>query len=402
MPHKLTFPSLLSLTVVLFTFLFFSTIQSFLGEASIPLKRQFNNPFSNSAKGEDLSAPWEAAKRLVNNEPSKNMVRRDFLPEGLVFLSPFTRLGVPAAYRLYILGTFFGLWLIFVLASGAIAAGNSFFYFFFFPVIVLLSRPGLNLFERANLDALGALFVYLAFLGLIKKRFHSVVLFLAMASCVKVFYFPLGLVIAVLPGRRKHIVIYLLVHVVTLLWIWLVKGNPALITESLASLQVLILSAPWGTVSVVIASLLALGLYGFRHLRSPADQGESLWLLFALVTYVTALWQSSEGPSSLLIVLLLTPLADKLYRESPSPMVKGFVLVHFALLGASFVPPEVTLPLVSRFSGSYLLIDSFIVAALLLLNRALPASPYQDQGQLPVQSLVFRCHSRLPRLQFLR
>jgi hypothetical protein len=402
MSQRFQLPSLITLAIILLTFLFFSTFQSFLGEGSAPFRREFQDHFSAKEKGTEFLGHLRVAKSLKNRESiySGGEKRYGSPPQALLILIPFTQLSESAAYRLYIVLIFVGLWGLFTLL-GLVNTGHCLYYVLFFPAATLLSYPGLMVFERGNLEGLGAVFVALAVVCLQRRNVTWVALSVAIASCLSPLYAPLSLVLAVLPPRRTGILIWLGIHLVALVWVSTINGNVWLGLDYLTGLPIWREATDINVwISPVVLVLLCAGalfVYGLGQVKYPSGQDLPLSLFFGFLLYVTVLGSCRSAMNDLIALLLLVPITDRIYRNSSSSTVRSLTILHAVLLGLTFIPPELQGMMVQALRSIWFGLDLVTMGALVYLNRAIPASPYQERGQLPVQALVLEPVFRMGR-----
>ena len=361
-------PSLATLTTAMFLFLFYAVVLSFQSWPA-PLRTQFQTRNDPTALGFDFGIPRRAVDQLLRKEkiytPSKNSYPNyDYVPQSLFVMLPFSHFSPKGGYYFLVIAGFAAIFLMFLRSAQCLARGNLPFYVLFFPALVLTSQAGLLLFDRGNLDILGAFFIYSTFLALLCRREKTAAFFLAFATCVKPVYGPFFIFLFLLKDRWRCVMVYVLVHVAAVGTLTAIYGTH-LFTDYLhsmtsyveyvqewtgdANISFLSLLATLNptqsgwimtlTSSVVVFfALCALGIfiYGLGRLRKGGLSDEEMPIFFVFFMYATVLWQSLSFSYISIILLLAAPISDFLFSSSSSKSFKFLLLAHAVLLGFIF------------------------------------------------------------------
>jgi glycosyl transferase family 87 len=392
--YRLNIPSL----VLILTFISMVLITIFLlFQKSMSAADLFWRQVNLSMIGIDFKVPYHAAQQLLSGEkiyvPSHGQYPNyDYIPQSLIFVLPFTIFHPNTAYYVFSAIAFLTITFCFFLVGRASETYRPSSYLPLFIFTIVFSEAGILLYQRGNLEALAAIFTYIAFLMWLKKKEKYCSVFIALASCIKPMYLPLFLVSLFMRRRLHFLGALIAVHGLALVMVSAISHNAWLILDYSRNLEgyldfvktwdwninISILSSlsrlirqeafmSFGASLLMLSASTLLCLWIYRKaVRNGVEQARILTGAgyFILLAYVTVEWQFVSLLYNSLPLLLALPLADRLYLSAQSWWARGLLVAQGVVIGLIFSvaePPHSPL----EYKASFVLIGLLIWGLLL-------------------------------------
>ena len=362
-------PSFITFALVLIIAVLSITVHSFSNWPG-PLRISFPNRDDDVVMGFDFSIPYRVSGQLIRRETIYQSYNGaypnyDYLPQSLLFVLPFTLFPLKTAYYILLVVSLSALWALFLRIGRSLGSVDPWWYALIFPIIVLFSQPGIYLYDRANLETIGAVFIYGALLAWLVGRTNVFALLIALATCLKPVYIPFLLFFLFMKERKRLLLIFAGVHAIVYGIVSLIYGSPLLLLRYFQNLgDYLTFTKEWTwdmnvgilswlsnlfpsslttfmtlKASLVVLFLLCAGAIAIRLSRqkksSEFDRLEGA-VYFILLAFITTLWQFVSFAYGSLILLLTLPLADRLYPGATSRWTALLLICQSVFLGLIF------------------------------------------------------------------